>query len=159
MSKRVDTTQFWADRIRRARKDHYRVYVANDDLWGQINRVHERILKSNIAGNDKVLDAGCGYGRLAPLFKKNQYTGVDFSPEMIEIAKRDNPEYEFMVESLYKLPFEDGAFNVAFCVSIKDMIVGNIGEEAWEKMQAEVKRVANKVLILEYTHPSKFYIL
>jgi hypothetical protein len=39
------------------------------------------------------------------------------------------------------------------------MIEDNLGNQDWSKMQNELKRVAKKVLILEYEEPEKFEIL
>jgi SAM-dependent methyltransferase len=58
----------------------------------------------------RVLDAGCGPGRVTarlhslglPAF------GVDLSPGMIEIARRDQPDLEFTVGSMTSLDLADG---------------------------------------------------
>ncbi len=51
--------------------------------------------------NLDVLDAGCGTGYLSgKLFEKGaRVTGVDLSEKMIEIAKRNNPQIDFYVDS------------------------------------------------------------
>jgi ubiquinone/menaquinone biosynthesis C-methylase UbiE len=87
------------------------------------------------------------------------YIGVDFSPDFIDWSKKDNPNKEFLVADLKTLPFKDNEFDWAFCVSIKKMIEDNLGNQDWSKMQNELKRVAKKVLILEYEEPEKFEIL
>lgn len=43
-----------------------------------------------------VVEFGCGIGRLAPLFSKRRYLGVDICPQAIEIARRQNHGYEFL---------------------------------------------------------------
>lgn len=148
MSKPVDTIEFWADRIKTAKKEHYSVYVAGDNLWEAIRLIHQEIMDDHISDTDKVLDAGCGYGRWSTHF--DNYVGVDFSPDFIEKAKKKYPEKTFVQADLKKLPFKDKEFDWAFCVSIKQMIVDNLGKEQWNLMEKELKRVANKVLILEY---------
>lgn len=150
MSKPVDKIEFWKNRIDTAVSEHYAVYVANEPLWNRINQVHERIIKELIKDSDKVLDAGCAYGRSSIFFNKEQYTGIDFSPDFIEIAKKKYPENKFLVGNLKKLPFKAKEFDWAFCISMKRMIIDNCGDEEWDKMAKELKRVAKKVLILEY---------
>lgn len=147
----IDRVSFWRKRLEDAKDSgrlHYSVYLANDTLWQRICTAHLSIFKKEIKPGDKVLDAGCGYGRLAPLFEK--YTGVDFAPAFIEEAERLFPEKRFMQADLRKLPFKDKEFDWGLLVSIKHMIVGNLGFEEWAKMETELKRVCKKLLILEY---------
>lgn len=62
------------------------------DRAAQWDQYEKRFLLSKLAFSpaDSVLDIGCGMGRLAesliPLC--GHYTGVDFSPEMVKLAKR-----------------------------------------------------------------------
>lgn len=157
MSKPVDQLDFWADRLRTAVSLHYSVYVANEPLWNNINTHHRRIFDKIIPKDAKVLDAGCAYGRWSTHFEN--YVGVDFSPDFIKLAKEKFPEKIFLVANLKALPFSDKEFDWAFCVSIKTMVVNNLGEEEWDMMESELKRVAKKVLILEYENPEPFEVL
>ncbi len=159
MSKPVNKIEFWKNRIETAVSEHYSVYVIHEEGWKYINRVHKELLEENIPKDVKVLDAGCGYGRWCEIFDKEKYTGIDFSPDFIEKAKKKYPEYHFIVGNLLKLPFKKNEFDWAFCVSIKKMISDNCGEEEWNKMLKELKRVSKKVLILEYEDPKPFEIL
>jgi len=45
----------------------------------------------------RVLDCGCGTGRLLAAIEPARGVGIDFSPKMIEIAQRDFPDMEFYV--------------------------------------------------------------
>jgi len=157
MSKPVNKEDFWKERIENAKRsrEHYSVYITSEEDWNHLNKVHERILKTECTG--KVLDAGCGYGRSSELF--DNYVGVDFSPDFIEIAKAKYPNKTFIQSKLEQLPFKDNEFDVAFCVSVKHMVVGNQGQEAWDIIEKELQRVAKKVLILEYTDPQNYEVL
>lgn len=159
MNKPINETTFWKDRIDNDAKDDIRrsVYQTSDDDWIKIDENHFEIIKENVTG--KVLDAGCGYGRLASLFDPADYIGVDFSPDFIKLAKERNPDYRFVQASLDALPFADGQFDWAICVSIKRMVIQNINELFWEEMLSELKRVAKHVLVLEYEDPDKPEIL
>ena len=148
MQKPVDKIEFWKQRIDTAQKEHYSVYVAGDNLWEAIRLIHQEIIDDHIKDTDRVLDAGCGYGRWSPHF--DNYVGVDFSPDFIVKAKKKYPEKEFMVADLKDLPFKKKEFDWAIVVSIKEMIRDNCGQEAWDKMEKELKRVSKNVLILEY---------
>jgi ubiquinone/menaquinone biosynthesis C-methylase UbiE len=69
--------------------------------------------------NDKILDLGCGNGRLKKLFGKEiNYYGVDFSEELIKIAKTKYPDGEFLVVDGLNLPFPDNFFDKIFCLAV-----------------------------------------
>ncbi|MCL5667334.1 MAG: class I SAM-dependent methyltransferase [Patescibacteria group bacterium] len=160
MKREVDKLEFWKERLDTAPAGypHYSVYVANTTLWKFIEKNHQKIIKQHMTVKDKVLDAGCGYGR-ASEFLPADYTGVDFSPDFINKAKELYPDKAFIQADLKQLPFADNSFDWAVCISIRHMIVGNLGQDAWLPMQQELKRVAKKVLILEYEDSSIYEIL
>jgi len=60
----------------------------------------------------RVLDAGCGTGRMSRYLADRgcAVQGVDLSPGMVEMARRDHPDLEFAVASLTDLPFPDDSF-------------------------------------------------
>lgn len=152
--KPVDKLWFWKERILNAQKERYSVYICSDVMWGKINTDHKRIINEIIPKGAKVLDAGCGYGRMSVYF--DNYLGVDFSPDFIEKAKKDYPNKEFMVADLKSLPFKDAEFDWVVCVSIKAMIHNNLGGGEWNKMEDELKRVGKRILVLEYEESEKF---
>lgn len=154
----VDKESFWKQRIEDSKKYgdiHHAVYISSMPLWKNIEAAHKEILAPY--ANKRVLDAGCGYGRCASWF--TDYVGVDLSPDLLEIAWKNNPDKTFIEARLEKLPLEDKAFDMAFCISIKAMIIGNLGEKSWEPIEKELLRVADEVLLLEYENPSEFEIL
>lgn len=157
MKNPIDKLDFWAERIARAKKEHthFSVYLSRPKQWEHIEAVHASILKNTVSG--RVLDAGCGYGRISGLI--DDYTGVDFSPDFVEWAKELNPGKNFLVADLKNLPFKDKEFDWAVASSIKEMVVGHGMPGEWDKMEKELRRVAKKVLLLEYAHPEKYEIL
>lgn len=157
MNRPVDKLSFWKERIETAQQERYSVYVCNSVLWGNIEREHSRIIKERIKPDAKVLDSACGYGRMSWYFQN--YTGVDFSPDFIEIAKKKYPGKDFVIADLKKLPFKDKEFDWAVGVSIKRMIKENLGEPEWLLMEKELKRVAKRILILEYENASEYEII
>lgn len=147
----VSDPAFWKKRIEEAGKSgrlHHSVYVSSDALWDTIFRAHMGVLDKEVPPGSSLLDIGCGYGRFAPMFEN--YTGVDISPDLIEIAKSTYPSKKFVIADLRSLPFKDKEFDVGILVSVRAMIIGNLGGEAWEPMEKECKRVCKKVIALEY---------
>lgn len=62
-------------------------------------------------GTRQVIDAGCGTGRLAPLLVEHglEYTGVDGSSGMLDVARALHPDLPFRVGDLAELPAEDAS--------------------------------------------------
>lgn len=169
MNKPVDTQEFWRKRISDAIQYgdvRHSVFRAPDNIWNEIVEDHKSIINKLIPDNCKVLDAGCGYGRLYEyLGGKVDYTGVDFSKDFISVAKRLYPHGNFVIGDLTNLPFEDNYFDWSICISIMIMIVENLGWKKWEQMQNELLRVSKNVLCLEYgvsdtlTSSSTYYVI
>ncbi|WP_374008021.1 class I SAM-dependent methyltransferase [Leifsonia sp. LS-T14] len=62
------------------------------------------------AGGGLVGDLGCGPGRVAGYLAGlgMDVSGIDLSPRMVEVARRDHPAIPFAVASMAALPFADG---------------------------------------------------
>ena len=75
----------------------------------------ESILAAELATD--VVDIGCGTGRLAPFLSGHGLSprGVDLSPEMVRVARRDHPDFAFDVADLRHLPFQDGSLAGVVC--------------------------------------------
>lgn len=54
-------------------------------------------LSCMVGDDDRVVEFGCGIGRLAGCFDVDRYVGVDISPAAIERAKRAHPSHYFEV--------------------------------------------------------------
>ncbi|MEV5960458.1 class I SAM-dependent methyltransferase [Kribbella sp. NPDC051952] len=69
-------------------------------------------LVAKLAGSRPVLDVGCGPGRTTGLLAERglQVIGIDLSPGMIEVSRRDHPRLDFRVGSMTALDLADAAF-------------------------------------------------
>lgn len=150
--KPVDTKQFWSDRLNQARaSENIResVYLTTNEDWKLLDSTHINILKRYIRPTDTVLDAGCGFGRASDLIP-GIYTGIDSHEEFIVEARKLYPNRKFIVGDLFNLQLE-GTYNWAVCISIKAMVINNLGYDKWEKMQQQLLRITIKgILCLEY---------
>jgi SAM-dependent methyltransferase len=64
-----------------------------------------------------VVDVGCGTGRLEPYLAARGLSpsGIDLSPQMIRVARRDHPGFDFDVADLRELPFGDASLAGVVC--------------------------------------------
>jgi len=90
----------------------------------------------------KVLDLGAGSGRNLIKIKDGKMYLIDFSDEMINLAKKkakiNKIQAEFYVSDMTKLPFEDNFFDSAICISSLHCVEG---KENKEKTVQELFRV------------------
>jgi len=119
-----------------------------------------------VKDGDSVLDIGCGNGRLYQLFKdlsslqgakseklkakKIEYTGIDISEKLIEIAKKQYPKCRFEVGDMVGLPFGDQEFDVVFCLVAFHHLPT---EQLQLQTLAEMKRVLKpngKIILLNW---------
>lgn len=93
-----------------------------------------------ITEGDKILDLGCGNGRLLKVIqgKNIDYIGADQSEGLIEIAKRKYPEAKFQAVDAFNLPFPNNYFDAIFCIRAFHHVPS---KELRHKFLAEVRRV------------------
>jgi len=72
--------------------------------------------------NKKVLDCGCGEGRISNFLAENgaDVVGIDISPETIKVAKEKtaNKNISFLVMDAEKMEFKDNFFDLIVCAGI-----------------------------------------
>jgi len=97
------------------------------------------------------VDVGCGIGltdrHLASRFRA--LTGTDVSPGVLETAARENPGVRYELAERGRLPFDDGAFHLAFAVCVVQVVV----PEERSRFVAELARVTRPGgLVLVFEH-------
>lgn len=75
--------------------------------------------RSYVKEGDQILDVGCGNGRLYQLFESPsmssvQFTGIDISEKLIDLAKKTYPTCTFTAGDMRILPYDDNFFDVVF---------------------------------------------
>jgi SAM-dependent methyltransferase len=162
----IDSTEFWRQRLQEAianRALHNSVYIAPLEGWQHIQECQRHILHYLLKPDMRILDAGCGYGALIEILPPRiplSYLGIDLVPDFIQLAQQRKPNYKFQVANLCSLPeLADKQFDLAICRSVEGMVKGNLGQAVWDQMETELLRVANRLLLLNYTAPALYTLL
>jgi demethylmenaquinone methyltransferase/2-methoxy-6-polyprenyl-1,4-benzoquinol methylase len=103
------------------------------------------------------LDVACGSGKLTAVLagiagNGGRVVGLDFSPQMLEVARRDHPGIEFIEGDALKLPFEDASFDastIAFGLrNLADPVKGL-------REMLRVVKPGGRPVVLEFVRPPK----
>jgi ubiquinone/menaquinone biosynthesis C-methylase UbiE len=90
-----------------------------DEPGNPIIAIEERIVGELLAPRPlgAALDAACGTGRHARRLVElgHSVSGIDLTPEMLELARVNVPEASFAVGDLRELPFDDASFQTVVC--------------------------------------------
>lgn len=129
--------------------------LLNDVLSAGTHRLWKKNFVNLATKNNpkKVLDCATGTGDIAFMLEKKgaEVTGLDFSENMIEFAKKrateNGSKVKFQVGDIQKLPFADKEFDsVTISFGIRNV-------ESLELGLKELGRVAKSVHILEFGQP------
>lgn len=112
---------------------------------------------TGLAAGGSALDVACGSGKLtAELARiagsRGRVIGLDFSPQMLEIARRDHPGIEFLKGNAHNLPFPDASFDastIAFGLrNLADPVRGL-------SQMLRVVRASGRAVVLEFVRPPR----
>jgi ubiquinone/menaquinone biosynthesis C-methylase UbiE len=131
-----------SDQVKRLVREHFRRAAASfdsiyDNEYSSFNRVFRRGLFTRIEqaaaiirrhDEPRVLDVGCGSGRVAEVLMKagvGEYVGCDFSEDMLELASKRLAPYQDRVNlvtgDFLQLEF-DGTFDVILGLGLFDYL-------------------------------------
>ena len=150
----VESGRLPADGVRRMFDRIAPVYDAMNRVMtaGLDRRWRAITLDATVRGGDRVLDACCGTGDLAIGARKRgaEVTGLDFSPKMLERARRKDGGIEWVQGDALALPFEDASFDAATV----GFGVRNVADlETGLRELRRVLRPGGRLGILEITTP------
>jgi demethylmenaquinone methyltransferase/2-methoxy-6-polyprenyl-1,4-benzoquinol methylase len=112
---------------------------------------------TGLAAGGSALDIACGSGKLTAELARiagpnGRVVGLDFSPQMLDVARRDHPRIEFLEGDALKLPFGDSTFDastIAFGLRNLADPVGGL-REMWRVVNA-----GGRAVVLEFVRPPK----
>jgi SAM-dependent methyltransferase len=95
---------------------HWDAIACKRDKWQGLgqwyhNRLTE-VYRFHVTPNQKVLELGCGGGRLLAALQPARGVGVDFSEEMVQRARQKYPHLEFSHADVHDLSQIDDTFDV-----------------------------------------------
>jgi len=136
--------------LRKTRGDYQmiaeRYSATREDVWPEFQE-----FQKYIQPNDRILDVGCGNGRLTKIFDKVKvnYTGIDISPRMLEQAKKLFPNHTFQMGDILSLPFPENHFNIVFCLSVLHQIPSiELRRKAMEQLYRVTRSGGKLVLVV-----------
>jgi SAM-dependent methyltransferase len=98
------------------------------ELVAEVEAVHwwfvtlrERVaaeLRAHAPANARVLDAGCGSGRMLGDLPAYRRTGLDVNPQALALARRRYADVEWVAGSVAALPFADESFEVVLSLDV-----------------------------------------
>ncbi len=113
-------------------------------------------LKKYINDSERILDLGCGNGRLFEMFDNRdvEYIGVDFSEKLIQQAKKKYGNH-FQTANMFSLPFSDNYFDCIWSIAVFHHIPS---KRLQLKALTEMRRVLKKrgKIIMTCWHLFKF---
>ncbi len=113
--------------------------------------------ETGLRAGGSALDVACGSGKLTAELARvagqsGRVVGLDFSPEMLAIARREHPGLEFLEGDALKLPFEDATFDAATIAfglrNLSDPVRGM-------REMARVVKPGGRVVVLEFVRPPR----
>ncbi len=110
-------------------------------------------LAGNLEPDCRILDYGCGYGRvMALLFERGyrQLLGVDASEAMIEKARHFQPHLSFMKIDPQSVPFPDATFDAAMLFAVLTCIPRDDDQQALVKELHRALRPGGLLYISDY---------
>jgi demethylmenaquinone methyltransferase/2-methoxy-6-polyprenyl-1,4-benzoquinol methylase len=112
---------------------------------------------TGLASGGSALDVACGSGKLTARLaliagQSGRVVGLDFSPEMLEVARQEHPGIEFIEGDALALPFDDATFDastIAFGLrNLADPVRGL-------REMIRVVRRGGRAVVLEFVRPPK----
>lgn len=113
--------------------------------------------KAGSSGKLRVLDAGCGEGFMSrfileKLNGKAEITGLEYTSEAIETAKKMSSDIRYVQGDITAMPFETDSFDIVICTEVLE----HLNEP--DSALSELLRVSKDTLIISVPHEPWFCI-
>jgi demethylmenaquinone methyltransferase/2-methoxy-6-polyprenyl-1,4-benzoquinol methylase/phosphoethanolamine N-methyltransferase len=142
-------------------------FIENLIFLGRLEQIWQRLIdKAELSLGERVVDVGCGTGKVPLLVTKfvlpgGEVFGIDASAEMIAIARKRakdaDVEVEFRRSVMEDLPFPDNCFEVVLSCQALHHVPRDAKIQALSKMQ-RVLRPGGRLLLLDHGKPYRWYL-
>jgi len=168
MAEDIFNPDSWKNRIDTRGGDiHKSMYVGSTGQFEEIHNKHKNLMEYyQIKPHESIIDVGCGYGRLLTMLPKDwvgDYLGIDLSLDMLKLAKENYPNRTFwecnllnedetkeiLIRARKHFNFKrKQKFSMAVCLWVKEMVIRNKGEKAWDIMLKNIMILAEDIIIV-----------
>ena len=141
--------------------------IENLIFLGRVERLWQALIRqADLRPGEKVLDVGCGTGRVVSLAAtlvgdEGRVVGIDASPKMIELARervrKEGTKAEFRTAVMEELSFAESSFDVV----LSSQALHHVPRDAKVRAVREMLRVlrpGGRLLILDHGKPYAWYL-
>jgi len=109
---------------------------------GEAYDFYPKVLKRiSLSKNEKILDVGCGVGKLSRYLKGFNLYGCDITESFVKQAKKEFYR-EVKIADVYNLPYKDDEFDKIICLGVFEYV------QDTEKAMKELLRVCKGEIIV-----------
>jgi ubiquinone/menaquinone biosynthesis C-methylase UbiE len=115
-----------------------------------------KAIQKYLKHNSRILDFGCGYGRISKLLIKNGYNnvvGYETSQEMVNRAKKEVPNCEFNYYNGKTIPETDSTFDAIICSAVFTCIPEINQKKKWIQELYRKLKPNGYIIITEFSCP------
>ena len=124
--------------------------AAKRQYWKDLNRYYydeqEKYFRFLVPKGLSILELGCGTGDLLNMLKPKRGVGIDFSPHMLDIAKKQYPDLEFRQADIEQID----AWGETFDILILADVVGHLMDIEKTFRQLQIFCRADTRIIISY---------
>ncbi|MCJ8268132.1 MAG: class I SAM-dependent methyltransferase [Psychrosphaera sp.] len=117
--------------------------------------------RNEVSTEQKVLDFGCGYGRIGSILRAAGYkdlVGIDSSASMIDRGKREFPELALELVTGATLPFHDQSFDAVVACAVFTCITDHKIRLSQMNELCRILKPDGLLHLVEFcSEPSKFF--
>jgi len=137
----------------------YDIFAADFSATRQHSWPEFDIFLPLIKPGEKVLDIGCGNGRLRNFLPKNiAYTGADISENLLKIAEKSFPNDDFFHADFSKTwPFQNQQFDWVLGIASFHHILDTAGQKFFMREAYCVLKPGGKIFLTTWVLPKKYF--